>query len=134
AKLGSRFYKRVNHRPQIEGRAAESAVAVCCCNDSRSSLTSRAFSMAMAASAAKVCNNAIFVGAGKGFPQHDRRVASSHRSQATVVAELDDLRKKPNLLVWLLLAFPEPEEPERYEFVSRNFPSRPIPWSRISGW
>jgi ubiquinone/menaquinone biosynthesis C-methylase UbiE len=37
-------------------------------------------------------------------------------------------------LVWLLLAFPEPEQPERHELVSRNFPSRPILWPSIARW
>src|SRR6516165_2176486 len=36
-----------------------SAVAVCCCRDSRSSLNSRAFSIAMTACAAKFCTTAI---------------------------------------------------------------------------
>ena len=36
-----------------------SAVAVCCCSDSRSSLSSRVFSMAMTAWAAKFCTNSI---------------------------------------------------------------------------
>ena len=36
-----------------------SAVAVCCCRDSRSSLSSRVFSMAMTACAAKFCTSSI---------------------------------------------------------------------------
>ena len=51
------FDQRVKHRLQVESRSADdlstSAVAVCCWSDSRSSLSSRVFSMAMTAWAAK---------------------------------------------------------------------------------
>jgi hypothetical protein len=40
-----------------------SAVAVCCCSDSRSSLSSRVFSMAMTACAAKFFTNSICLSA-----------------------------------------------------------------------
>jgi hypothetical protein len=53
----SRLDQPVQHRLQIEGRAlmtlSTSAVAVCCCKDSRSSFRSRVFSMAMTAWASK---------------------------------------------------------------------------------
>jgi hypothetical protein len=44
---------------ELEMTCNTSAVAVCCANDSRSSLSSRAFSMAMTAWLAKFVNSAI---------------------------------------------------------------------------
>ena len=53
----------IKYRPQSTGRTADdlstSAVAVCCCRDSRSSLSSRVFWMAMTACAAKFFNSSI---------------------------------------------------------------------------
>src|SRR5690348_9852386 len=42
--------------------------------------------------------------------------------------------KIPTSLVRFLLAFPESKQPGRHEVVSRNFPSRPILFSRVAGW
>src|SRR5215831_18159239 len=42
--------------------------------------------------------------------------------------------KIPISLVRFLLAFPEPKQVGRHEVVSRNFPSRPILFSRVAGW
>ncbi|MGC1858797.1 MAG: hypothetical protein WA725_18855, partial [Pseudolabrys sp.] len=42
---------------ELEMTVNTSVVAVCCCNDSRSSLSSRVFSIAMTAWAAKFCTS-----------------------------------------------------------------------------
>ena len=68
AKLGLAEPRRtlsygLEHRLQIEGERlmtlSTSAVAVCCCSDSRSSLSRRVFSMAMTAWAAKFLTSSI---------------------------------------------------------------------------
>ena len=48
-----------------------SAAAVCCCNNSRSSFSSRVFSMAMTACAAKLCSSSTCLSV-KGSPPGDR--------------------------------------------------------------
>ena len=59
AKSSSRFHERLQHslRSKVERlmTLSTSAVAVCCCSDCRNSLSSRVFSMAMTAWAAKFC-------------------------------------------------------------------------------
>src|SRR6516225_11233421 len=60
--------------------------------------------------------------------QHSDAVESSND------ARRPNRRQPVGSLVWLLLAFPEPEQPEGNELVRRNFPSRPVLSSRIAGW
>src|SRR5262249_27770437 len=63
AESSRRLHQRVQNDLQIEGRAADDLQhlggAVCCCSDSRSSLSSRVFSIAITAWAAKFVTSSI---------------------------------------------------------------------------
>src|SRR5215510_9749696 len=92
-----------------------SAVAVCCCSDSRSSLSSRVFSMAITAWLAKFSTSSIClsVNDASGRQGSDRAGARTHASKGLTLPQFGERRRQ---IVHrdgaVSIAFLQPQHPE----------------------